>query len=351
MTEEVFLRRVGLTLALSVLALALVILLWRAAEVLLLLFAGVLLAVLLQAPTMFLARRTPLPAGGALAVVLVGLLLVIATASTLFGAQLAAVVGDLAEQIPSAVSDLREQLEAQPWGQWILERMPEDVGGGGAGANLASGLAGTATTVWDVAAKLVFVFFTGVFLAANPDLYREGLLRLAPDAHRPRTREVVDELGRTVRGWLLGQLVSMVIVGLLVGVGLWIVGVPAAWGLALIAGLLEFVPFVGPFLAFLPAVLLALSEGTTTTILAIVLYVIIQQLEGNVITPLVQQRTVHLPPVLTITAVFVGGTLFGAVGLLVATPLVAVILVLVKMLYLHDTLSQTVEVPGKEEPA
>lgn len=343
-----FLRRVGIVLALGVLTLALLTLAWRAAEVLLLLFAGVLVALILHVPTAFLERRTRLPAGLSLGLVLVGFLAVIGGIVTLFGAQLAAVLADLAQQIPDAFAELRDRLDEQPWGQWVLDRMPEG-GGGAGGANLMSGLAGTATTVWDVTAKFVFVFFTGVFLAASPGMYRDGLLRLVPPGQRERARTVVDELGRTLRGWILGQLVAMVIVGLLVGIGLWIVGVPAAWGLALIAGLLEFIPFIGPFLAFLPAALLALSQGATPAIATVVLYVVVQQLEGNVITPLVQRRTVQLPPALTIAAVFVAGALFGAVGLLVATPLVAVILVLVKMLYLHDVLGETVEVPGKQE--
>ncbi len=338
-----FLRRVVITAVVGVSAVLAGALIWRAAETLLLLFAGVLLATALQAPTAYLVRRTRASFALAFAIVLIAFFVVIAVWVFLFESQLVGPTGELARQIPEGVGELRGRLEQEPWGPWVLERMTGGSSDATGGANLASQLAGTATTLWDVAAKLLFVFFTGVFLAASPARYRGGLLRLLPAGRRDRAGEVADEIGRTLRGWILGRIVAMAIIGTAFWIGLLLIGVPAAGGLALIAAMLEFVPFLGPVLAFVPAALLALTQGVPAVLAVGVLFVVIEQLEGNLVTPLVQRRTALVPPVATIAAIFVGATVFGVVGMLVATPLVAVVLVLVKMLYLHDVLGQPVE--------
>ena len=345
-----FLRRVVVTAAVAVPAVFAAALIWRAAETLLLLFAGVLLATALHAPTAYLVRRTRASFALAFTIVLVAFFAIIAVWVFLLESQLVGPTGELARQIPEGVGELRGRLEQEPWGPWLLERMTGDGADAAGGANLASQLAGTATTLWDVAAKLLLVFFTGVFLAASPTWYQEGLLRLLPPARQDRARAVANEIGRTLRGWILGRIVAMAIIGTAFWLGLLLIGVPAAGGLALIAAMLEFVPFLGPVLAFVPAALLALTQGVPAVLGVAVLFLVIEQLEGNLVTPLVQRRTALVPPVVTVAAIFVGATLFGVVGMLVATPLVAVVLVLVKMLYLHDVLGQPVELLSGLEP-
>ncbi len=343
-----FVRRVAITVAVAVLVVFVSALVWRPAESFLLLFAGVLLAAAIHAPRAYLERRTKMPAQLAFATVLATIVAIVAAFVFLFESRVVGLTGELARQIPAGIAELRDGLQQQPWGPWVLERMGGF--GDGGGANLVSRLAGTATTVWDIAAKLVFVGFTAVFLAANPALYRDGLLRLLPVARRDRARAVAHEIGGTLRGWVLGRIMAMAMVAVLFWIGLRLAGVPAAGGLAMIAGLLEFIPFVGPFLAFVPVALLALTQGFPVLVAVAVVFLVIEQLEGNLITPLVQRRTVLVPPAATVAAIFVGGTLFGVVGMIVATPLVAVALVLVMMLYLHDVLGQQVElVSGVED--
>jgi predicted PurR-regulated permease PerM len=126
-------------------------------------------------------------------------------------------------------------------------------------------------------------------------------------------------------------------------VGLSLLGMPFALTLAFLAFLLEFIPIVGPFLSSVPGILIAFTQGWTQVVAVTLFYLVVQQLEGNLITPLIQHRIVHLPPALTLISVLIMGTFFGFVGLLVATPLLAVVMVLVKMLYLNDTLGQKVE--------
>lgn len=343
-----FVGRVGTPTVVAVVALLVVAIVWLAAEALLVLFAGVLLAVALHAPTAYLARRTKAPRALAFTVVLAVFAAVVAGLVALFESQLVGPTGELARQLPGAIAEARDRVAQEPWGPWLLERIGGGEDGAG-GASLASLLTGTASSLGDVAVKLVIVLFTGTFLAANPAMYRDGTLRLVPGPRRRRARAVADEVGRTLRGWILGRIVAMTLVGIVIWLGLRLLGVPAAGGLALVGGTLEFIPFVGPVVAFVPAALLALTQGVPVVAAVLVLFVAIYQLEGNLITPLVQRRTALVPPALTVAAIFVGGTMFGATGMLVATPLVATALVLVKMLYLHDVLGQSIELLGGRE--
>ncbi len=345
--EPRFVHRVLWVLGLTTLLVALAILLWSAAEIFLLAFAAILLAVFLNTPARFASERTGMPHAVAVGLTIVALIALVAIGSWLMGPRLADQTQQLATQIPNGMRDLEDMVQGLPGGSWLLERMNLQDGLPMSGTNLASRIMGTASFLWDAAAKLVFVMFLAIFLALGPRKYRDGTVLLFPRARQGRAREVMNALGATLQGWLLGQLGAMVIVGALTTLGLWAIGVPLALILGLIAGLLEFIPIAGPFLAFIPAALLALSQDMNTLLWVIALYVVIQQLEGNIIVPLLQRRTVDLPPALTISAIFVFGAAFGALGLLIAVPLLAVALVLVKMLYLNQVLHERVKVPGQ----
>jgi predicted PurR-regulated permease PerM len=344
--EARFVRRLLLVLGLTTLLVAVGLLLWSAAEIFLLAFAAILLAVFLNTPARFASDRTGLPHGVALALTALALIGLLVVGSWLMGPRLAEQTRELANQLPNSVRELRDMVEGWPAGPWLVEQMTLQDGLDFSGVDVVSRVTGTASLLWDAAAKLVFVVFLAVFLASAPRKYRDGTVRLFPKVRQERALEVMNTLGRTLQGWLLGQLGAMILVGLLTTLGLWAIGVPLALVLGVIAGLFEFVPIVGPFLAFIPAGLLALSQDMSTFLWVVALYVLIQQLEGNVIVPLLQRRTVDLPPPLTIAAVFVFGAAFGALGLLIAVPLLAVTLVLVKMLYLKQVLHERVQVPG-----
>jgi predicted PurR-regulated permease PerM len=157
----------------------------------------------------------------------------------------------------------------------------------------------------------------------------------------------VTVIGRALRLWLLGQLLAMFLVGAMIALGLWALGVPSALALGFIAGMLEFVPFLGPIIAALPGVAVGLGEGMETAVWVMALYFIVQQGEGYFIIPLVQQGTVALPPALTLFAIVAFGLLFGPLGILFATPLTVVAFVVVKKLWVRDTLHEETELPGE----
>lgn len=197
-------------------------------------------------------------------------------------------------------------------------------------------------------AGFVVILVGGAYLAFQPGLYRRGLLKLFPKTARQGAEATLLSSARALRLWLLGQLAAMAIVGLLTGIGAWLIGLPSAMALGLIAALLEFIPFVGPMLMAIPALLLALTVDTQTVIMTLVLYTAVQQLEGNVITPVVQRRAVSLPPALTLFALIAMGVVFGPLGVLFAAPLTVVAYVMVKEVYVRRTLGEHTSLPGEE---
>lgn len=317
---------------LAVLALALVI--WFAADVLLLLFGAVLVANALRAPTDALAGgRTGLPEGLALALTAVLLLAVLAGAGWLL-------VPQVTEQLPQLVDNLTDSI-VQLNRRLGLEVMAEDMDLGSALPSPA-GMLGGATSVisstFGMLANVVILLIVAIYLAAAPRLYFNGVVRLFPQARRPRAEATLSAVGRTLRWWIIGQAIAMTVVGLLSFAGLKLLGVPLASALALIAFLTNFVPFIGPIVAGVPAVLVGFSQGADTALWVLLLYGGIQFFEGNFLTPMVQRETVSLPPALTIGAQVLFGVLFGALGVIFATPLAAAGLVAVRMLYLEGVL-------------
>ena len=179
---------------------------------------------------------------------------------------------------------------------------------------------------------------TAAFLATSPQMYLTGGLRLLPIDWRPRGKEVAHQIGRTLQLWFLGQLIDMIIVGILIGAGLFLRGVPLALTLALIAAVLNFVPYVGALAGAVPAIVVAFSQSPTVALWVDLLFLSVQILEGNVIAPLIQKRTISLPPALTILCQTILGTLFGLLGLILATPLIAMMKTAVRLIYVEDML-------------
>ena len=341
--DGAFARRVLIVVVIGGLAL----LLWYLVDVLLLIFAAVLVAVLLRAIARPIDRRTGIGDNWALATAALLVTLVITLAVFLFGAEIRAQTVKLVETLPAAwdlflrrtlSGDLRDQVMEQAEGA-----VPA------AGQVLANLLVGA----WSVAgglSGLVLIIVGGLYLAAQPGLYRQGFLLLFPDdGKRVSAKETLDSMGEALQLWLVGQLLTMAFILVVSLVGLWAIGLPASVALAVFAGLAQFVPIIGPIVASVPALLVALTESWQMVLWVLALYVVIQQVESNLVTPLVQRRTVHLPPALPLFAVVVFGLLFGLMGVLLATPLAVMAFVGIKKLWVRDTLGEATRLPG--EPA
>ncbi|TKI19934.1 AI-2E family transporter, partial [Bacillus pumilus] len=190
-------------------------------------------------------------------------------------------------------------------------------------------------------ADIVVALFVAVYLAANPRVYTNGIVALLPHRARPRAREVLNELRRVLGLWILGKLLSMLVVGVATAIGLSLLGVPVALALGLLASLLDFIPYIGSILAAAPAVLIAFTQSPMLALEVSALFLAVHALDGYVLLPLVERKTVSLPPALTISAQVLMGLAFGLGGVALATPLTAVAEVLIQMLYVQDALHDT----------
>jgi predicted PurR-regulated permease PerM len=200
-------------------------------------------------------------------------------------------------------------------------------------------------------AGLFIVTFIAIYIAIDPVTYREGTLHLVPRNRRKRVREVMQATARVLQHWFTAQMFAMAVVGVITTIGLLLLGIEGAFALGLIAAILEFVPFLGPFLAAVPAIAIALVDSPEKALAVAALYLVIQQLESTLVTPLAMKNGLELPPILTILAQGIMGMVFGLLGVLVAVPLLAAIIVPIKMLYVQDVVGDEVPVLEKESNA
>ena len=190
---------------------------------------------------------------------------------------------------------------------------------------------------------LLLILFLAIYIGADPRLYYKGLLHLVPRDARPRAGEVLGAIGTTLRRWLVSQLVLMVIIGTITTVGLSLLGVKSALSLGIIAGLLEFIPMLGPILSAIPAVAMGFLDSPQKALFVLLLYWGVQFLENHILVPMLMKRGVDLPPVITLIGLSLMALVFGFLGMLVAVPFLAAVMVAVKLLYVEDVVGDDVK--------
>ncbi|MEO7852564.1 MAG: AI-2E family transporter [Rubrivivax sp.] len=327
-------RVVGLRWWPLVALLVLVWLAWQIRQPLLLFFGAVLVAVTLNVLALPL-RRLGLGQRSAVLLASLACVAVVALVVWQLGKPLSEQLQGLRVAVPQAWQAFHAWLATTALGPQMVDWW------NGFAQNMElplAGIAGAATGLVGAVAGIGLVLLAGVFLAMDVGMHRNGLVRLVPVRHRTRIEQVLDASGADLSRWLLGQGVLMLVMGLAVAIGLSLLDMPLALGLGLIAGLLEFVPFVGPIVSGLLAVLVAFAQGPVQAAYVALLFIALQQIEGALLVPLIQRWTVALPPLLGLGAVLVFSTLFGPLGVLLGTPLIMVIVVWVRMLYIDDML-------------
>ena len=308
-------------------------LIWTLVDLLLLLFACALVALILLTATNKLRLKTGLPFAVALGVTVLSLIALIGGAFAFFGTTMQSEFAELATRLPAAWANVQARMAESRIGAAILERAQ---GLAPSGQTIVNAVTTALAAVGGALSGLVLVLIGGLYLAAQPTLYAGGVMRMIPSSARGRSAETLDAITVSLRNWLKGQALGMLFVGVGTGLGLWLVGVPAAWAIGLVAGLAEFVPYLGVLLAGIPAVILAFGQGTDTGLWTIGVLIAVQQLQGNLVMPLLQNRMVDLPPAVTIFGIIAAGILFGVPGVQLATPLTIVVLVLIRRLYLEE---------------
>jgi predicted PurR-regulated permease PerM len=342
-SHRVFIER----LIIAVIVFGVTLLLWNLRGLLLLVFGAILVSVILGIVARPIRERLGFPDWLALIAAVLIVAGVIVTASWMFGSEVSRQADSLGEMIPAAWQAMLTRLDG--WG--LGEPLREWSAGLGAGSGVVANIGTIAASVSSAMADTLLVIVGGIYLAAQPDLYWAGMMKLIPERGRALAAQALEASARGLRLWLIGRMVSMTVVGLMTWLGLTIIGVPSALTLALLAALLEFVPFIGPIVSAVPAVLLAFAEGPEQALWTVLLFLIVQQIEGNLLEPLVQQRAVDLPPALLLFALVAGGLLFGIVGIILAAPLTVVLYVMVKRLYVQEALHTPTPLPGQDKTA
>jgi predicted PurR-regulated permease PerM len=309
---------------------------WLFQDELLLVFLAILLAVSLRGAADRVARYAPLPPRGAMAVIIVLFLLLTIGFWMWVGPQLVEQGNDLIKALSNQVGQLTARYGHTKWGQTLIDKITAS------GSDAARGLAAPVMTVAGstigVIAAVFVLIVTTIYFAANPKLYVNGLVTLMPKERRARTHDVLDKVAHVLRWWFLGQLIDMAVVGVLTVVGLALIGMPMALALGVLAGILTFVPYFGAILAAIPALAIALGQSLHMAVLTAIVFAICHVVEGYVVSPLVQDRMVRLPPALLILSMTFAGSLFGPMGVILATPMAAAGLVLVSEFYVVDVL-------------
>jgi predicted PurR-regulated permease PerM len=368
-------------------------LLWVGQSIVLLTFLGVLFGIALTAGVDWLERRR-VPRGiGAVLIVLafLGILVGIgaATAPSITGQ-----LRELKTQLPQAIGQIQRWVKERREGvSQVLEQVapdavsdgdgqgaPDTTGGqdgkragadekgrapqqgqGDQGAEPSLGqsvteqiggvtrhLFGFFSSTLAALGGMVLILFVAIFVAVDAQTYQDGLMHLFPHEARPRAREVLSATAVMLRRWLLTQFITMVLVGVLTALVLLLLGIKAAVALGIIAGILEFIPIAGPILASVPAIAMGFLDGPEKAVYVTLAYVVIQQAEANLLYPLLMKKGLELPPVLTIFTQGVMSIVFGFLGLLVAVPMLAAVIVPIKMLYVRDVVGDEVKLPGED---
>ena len=337
-SERQFVRRVLIVLGLA----ALFYIAWQLRSLFLMLFGAVVIATIFRALADHIKRLTGCPEGIAVIISILTIFAIALLLVLMFGSEIAQQAQILREALPAAWRSFEARVGDIGLGEQLkhlTQGIREPSGFSAFGSfimSLGSGIA-----------DVLVVIVAGIFLAAQPRFYTTGAIKLVPPGKRDLAMEAMQESERALRLWLRGQLISMIVVGLLTGIGLWALGMQSALTLGLLAGLLEFIPFAGPILAAIPAILLSLAVSPDLALWVLLLYVAVQQFEGNVLTPLVQQYAVDLPGAELLFSLLGFGMLFGVLGVVLAAPLAVVSYVLVKRLYVIETLHTPTPIPGE----
>ena len=337
--DQTFIRRLMIVLAIGVLMAAVYFL----SDILLLLFGSVLVATILRSVARPIIAHTGLSERMALAMASVTVFGTLGLALWWLGPSLVMQMHAVIRNLPEAAARLTQTLDIGPVSELFRNGSPAALLG-----SIVSKAVSWGATLVSVVTALILVIFGGIYLAGDPQTYRDGIIKLVPPRLQDNVAATLDDCGHALPKWLGAQVFAMVLVGAFTGLGLWLVGVPSALALGVITGLAEFIPFVGPLAAAIPALLLASTVDTSTVWWTLAVLVAVQQLESNVIVPMVANRAVSVQPAVGLYAVVALGILFGPLGLLFGFPLAIVVDIAIRRLYVRDALNEPVEILGEQ---
>jgi len=327
-TELSYIQKVWHTVAIVALLVGVILVARVAFNVLLMMLAGSLIAVYFHGFGDIIQRRTRWSRTWAMTASLIISFLVLGGLLWFMGAKIQVQIAQLSNTLPHTVSTFKAKLGETPVGQKVLESVS-----GGNSDSLMSTVQTFLGSSFGVLGDIYIILLLGVFFTASPSVYKNGILLLVPKPKKELGKHIMDRISLSLKGWLKGMMVSIVLITVLISVALTIIGIPMTMVLGLITGILELVPNLGSLLAMIPGVLLALTISTNTAIIVALVYIVSQTITANIVTPLIQKKIINLPPALTLVSQLIMGTLSGALGIILAVPLLAIIIILIDELY------------------
>lgn len=247
------------------------------------------------------------------------------------GTRLSNQLSELSQTLPSTIQKFKEEIQQTTLGSNALDYLQST----GSSAKTASVIRKFFSSSFGIVSDLYIILLLGLFFTATPSVYKKGIVHLLPPKAKDRGSKLLDELGNVLKKWLVGEIIGFFFIAILTAIGLMIIGIPLVLTLALIAGLLNFIPNFGPIIALIPAGLLGLMQGPTTAIIVVCMYTFIQIMQSAVTQPLIQKRMVNIPPALTILGQVAFGMLAGFWGVLLAVPIVAILMTVINRLYVE----------------
>ncbi len=331
-----FSKRVLIAMAIAISMVGVMALLWYTVRVLELIFFAILGAAFLRGIGGWVTSWSKLPHSVAIALVLCFIFALIGIAVWLLSPHVQEQVNKMQQELPRAIDEINRFIRTYADGLAGQEN-PEKKLLGNVGE--AAGKVGKVFSITlELVEDFVIFFFLMLYLAFTPETYIRGIVLLFPVDRRQSAAAIIEDLGSTLKWWLIGRFSTMTIVGVLSGIGLWLLGIPLALTLGILAGLLTFIPYIGAIISGIPAILIALLISPTYATYVILLYTAIHAVEGYILAPLIQERTVFVPPMLLLSMLTAMTILIGIPGLVIATPLTAVSLVLIKKIYIEGIL-------------
>jgi len=329
--ELSYIQKVWHTVAIVALLIGVILIARVAFNVLLMALAGCLMAVYFHGLGDVIQRYTRMNRTWAMTISIVASFAILGVMLWFMGTKIEIQIDQLSNTLPHTVGTAKAKFSQTILGQKIMESFS-----GGNSDKLMATVQSFFSTGFGVLGDIYIILLLGIFFTASPSLYKNGILLLIPKPKKELGKRIINRVSLSLKGWLKGMMVSIVLITVLICGALSIMGIPAAMVLGMITGLLELVPNIGSLIAMIPGVLLALTISTNTAIIVALIYIVSQTIVANIVTPLIQKKIINMPPALTLISQLVMGALSGALGIILAVPLLAIIMILLDELYVKE---------------
>ncbi len=328
--EVVFRKKVWIIVSITALMFVFLFLFQILFNVLLLVLAAILIAIYFYGIAGIIERKLHCSSRAAITVSVIINILFLATLIWFVGARIQMQISELTQTLPSAIQNVKKYIGSSVIGRNLLHQFNST----GDSTKTFDVLNRFFSSSFGVLSDLYIILLLAIFFIVDPSVYKKGMVKLLPPKAKEKGEKIIFKITTTLKDWLKVQLIGMAFIGIATAIGLLIIGIPMVLTLALIAAIFNFIPNFGTLLALIPAVLIGLTHGMGTTLIIICIYTFIQFLQNAIQQPLIQTKMINIPPALSITSQIALGLLVGFWGILLATPVLIIIVVLVEELYL-----------------